>query len=255
MPSNRNRDQVERTLIVLAVFSFYVAGYFLIGWNTSTARARSLGTSLDRSIPFVPEAIFLYASMYTAMIYPLFVVRSRALFRRVALAYALTISISFALFLVYPVSGVELRRAAGPLDASRFASWGISVLYALDPPFNLFPSIHLSIATLAALAAWKARPVYGAISAPWLALIAASVSLVKQHYLVDVAAGVALAVAVHVVVIRPLRLVEPSRSGYGWIGPLAYLLFNAAFFAAAYVLFRAGCGAAFSSLAAGGVAG
>jgi len=255
LPSKRHWGRIERAVIVCCVLSVYVAGYFWIGWNTPAARAHSLWTALDRRVPFVPEAIFLYAWMYTAMVFPLFSVRSRALFRRVALAYAVTIAISFAVFLVYPVSGVELRQSAGPVDPARFSGWGIRTLYALDPPYNLFPSIHLSIATLAALAAGTARRSYGVIGAPCVVLIAASVSLVKQHYLADVAAGVALAVAVHGVFIRPHRPAAAEEPAYGWLGPAAYLAFHAAVYAAAYAAFRMAIDPAARALAAAGSAG
>ena len=144
--SSGNAELKERAAIASLILASYVAGYFTIGWTTDSGRARSLATPLDALIPFVPETIFLYAWVYTAMVFPLFVVRSPALFRRVGLAYAIVIAACLAVFLVYPVTAVDLRPDVGALDASRFAGWGVKLVYTLDPPYNLFPSLHLAVA-------------------------------------------------------------------------------------------------------------
>jgi len=230
----------ERVVIASLILVSYVAGYFPIGWTTDPESARSLSTSLDARIPFLPETVLLYVWVYTAMVFPLFVVRSPALFRRVGLAYGIVIAASLATFAVYPVSAVDLRPDVGMLDTSRFAEWGVKVVYTLDPPFNLFPSIHVAVATLAALSAWKARPVYGAIGVAGVLLIAVSVSTLKQHFLVDSVAGVGLATAVYAAIIRPYGPVPVEESAYGWRGPLLYLVFHGLAYATAYAVFRTG---------------
>lgn len=219
----------------------YVVGYFAVGWATDPAAAHSLATPLDARIPFVPETIFLYVWVYSGATFPLFSVRSRALFRRVGLGYAAVIAVSLAAFVAYPVDSSELRPELVTLDASRFPEWGVRLLYRLDPPVNLFPSMHIAIATLAALSAWKARPVYGAITFPWLLAVVVSVCTVKQHFAVDGVAGFALAVGVFAAIIRPVRRDSSEASAYGWGGPLLYLVCHCAFYAAAYAAYRAGC--------------
>jgi hypothetical protein len=84
------------------------------------------------------------------------------LFRRTVLAYALTIAVSLVLFVAVPVTSIGLRVDPATLDVKRLSPWAVAALYRIDPPFNLFPSLHLSIAVLAAASASKARRVYGA---------------------------------------------------------------------------------------------
>jgi membrane-associated phospholipid phosphatase len=238
--SNGNGELRERAAITSLILASYAMGYFGVGWATDPRRAHSLATPLDALIPFVPGTIFLYAWLFTAMLFPLFVVRSPALFRRVGLAYAAVIAACLVVFAVYPVSAADLRTGVGDLDVSRFTGWGVNLVYTLDPPYNLFPSLHLAIATLAALSAWKARPIYGAIGFAWVLPIAVSVSTLKQHYVVDSVAGAALACAVYAAIIRPYARVSERESAYGWGGPLLYLGFNVLFYAVAYVVFRSG---------------
>jgi len=238
--SSGNRALKERAAIALLVLASYVTGYFTVGWATDPGRAHSLATPLDALIPFVPETIYIYAWLFTAMLFPLFVVRSPALFRRVALAYAAVIAACLMVFAIYPVSAADLRPGVGDLDVSRFTGWGVKLVYSLDPPYNLFPSLHLAIATLAALSAWKARPVYGAIGFAWVLPIAVSVSTLKQHFLVDSVAGAGLACAVYAAIIRPYDAARDGESAYGWGGPLLYLVFHVLFYVAAYAAFCAG---------------
>src|SRR5690606_37265290 len=98
------RPLAERALLAAAIGAVWVAGYHVIGWSTDPARALALDTALDRAIPFVPETVYLYGLVYPASLYPLFVIRSRALLRRAALAYVLVIVASLLCFVLLPVT-------------------------------------------------------------------------------------------------------------------------------------------------------
>ena len=201
-------------------------------------RARDLGTSLDARIPFVAGSVWVYLSVFPASLLPLFVVRSKHLFRRTILAYGIAIAASLCAFAALPVTSAGLRMDRSTLDVSRFSPWAVSVLYGVDPPFNLFPSLHLSIAALAGLSAWKARRAYGAAAFFGVALIGASICTVKQHYIVDGVGGVALAALVHVFVLRPYAPQPGTDPAYGWRGPSAYAALLAVVYACCYVVFR-----------------
>jgi membrane-associated phospholipid phosphatase len=131
-----------------------------------------------------------------------------------------------------------LRTDVSSLDATRFSRWAVSTLYAIDPPFNLFPSLHLSIALLAASAAWKARRAYGAAALTSLAPVAASICTVKQHFVLDGIGGAALAAVVHAVVLRPYRPEPGSTPPRAGADPQAYGALLAAAYAGLYLGFR-----------------
>jgi hypothetical protein len=57
-------------------------------------------------------------------------------------------AISFVSFAVFPVTSAQLRVPKGALNISSPSDWAVSILYSLHPPYNLFPSLHLSLATL-----------------------------------------------------------------------------------------------------------
>jgi membrane-associated phospholipid phosphatase len=219
-----------------------MGGYYAIGLTTDPQSARSLGTAVDAAIPFVPITIYLYAWVYTAMLYPLFTVRSIRLFRRVVLAYSLVLVVSLVTFRLFPVTSLGFRPDPRLLQDRDFHDWGVRLNFSLDPPFNLFPSLHLSIATLVALTAWKARPAYGALATLMAIGIAIAVLTLKQHYVVDGLAGIALGSASYAVLVRPLRAgnVETEPLAYGWAGPTSYFGFHLLVILSLYILYRAG---------------
>ena len=94
-------------------------------------------------------------------------------------------------FLLWPVAG---PRPDAPLDPS-WTSGLIRWLYANDPSVNTFPSLHVANSTYCALLVaandrrWRWVAGAGALA------VAVSVLTLKQHWLVDVPAGVLLGTA------------------------------------------------------------
>jgi len=241
------KPAVERGLLVGGLFLYCFFGYYAIGLNTDPdpAAARRLETAFDRALPFVPAMAWFYAWVYTAMLYPLFTVRSPSLFRRVCAAYLVVITASLVGFWAFPVTAEGFRpgpEAMADLDMGVFHNWGLRLNFHLDPPVNLFPSLHLGIAALAALGAWRARRAFGAVAFVLVAGIAAAICLVKQHYAVDGVAGLALAGLAYAAVVRPWSRPEgeDGPAAYGWRGPLGYLAFHASVYGALYVAFALG---------------
>jgi hypothetical protein len=217
---------------------FFVAGYFGVGLHADPSRARGLRTFLDERIPFVAGSVWVYLWMFPASLLPLFVVRCPRLFRRTIIAYGAAIAASLILFVAMPVTSIGLRADAAALDVKRFTPWAVSVLYRFDPPYNLFPSLHLSIAALAALSAWKASRTYGAAAFCGLAGIGVSICTVKQHFVVDGLGGAALAALVHAAVLGPYEPDPGTDPAFSWRGPAAYAALMAAVYAALYAGFR-----------------
>jgi membrane-associated phospholipid phosphatase len=231
---------LERLAIAIAMLLYAFGGYFWIGATVEPASAATLATALDARIPFVPESIYVYASVYLLIALPIFVIDSRALFRRTALAYAVIVTVCLLCFRLSPVSGAALRPDLADVQASPFVLWGLRLNYGLDPPVNLFPSLHVAGATIAAWAAGRARPAYGALAGVLVAAVAIAVCTVKQHYWVDAAAGIALATAVWAALLRPYDLPPGERAARGPGSLAAFGALLAAVYGLLYLAFRAG---------------
>jgi len=212
-------QRTERPLLTLGVALFFLVGYFAVGHADHPKVLLDPGTPLDGLIPFVPASIWVYLWVFPAALIPLFVVRCPRLFRRTACAYAIAIALSLCCFAWLPVTSQQLRADTATLDPARASDWAVALVYALDPPYNLLPSLHLSIVTLAALSAWIAARRYGAIAFVGVLLVAVAVCTTKQHFVLDVLGGLALGFLVGAAMLVRYRAPPDHSPAYSWRGP------------------------------------
>lgn len=75
---------------------------------------------------------------------------------------------------------------------SGFCDWLLALIYQMDLPYDLFPSIHCLVSLMCWLGIYRCREVKFTVKAAVLVyalLICASTQFTKQHYIVDVAGG------------------------------------------------------------------
>ena len=222
--SSGRGEQLEKALLALGLLVLFGSGYFGIGYFTDPARVHDLALPLDLALPFKAAWVCVYIWVIPAAVAPLFLVKSQALYRRAILAYAITIAIACLVFLNYPVSAIGLRAQAA-LDIAQFSDRLVAVLYQVDPSVNAFPSLHLALVTLAALAAWKASRAMGLILGLSVPMVATAVLLVKQHFILDAVAGIALALLIGLPLICSYKPAPEEIVGYSWCGPAAFFGF------------------------------
>jgi membrane-associated phospholipid phosphatase len=224
----------------VGLVTFFITGYFGVGLSTDPARARELATFLDDEIPFIACSIWMYLWIFPAALIPLFVVRCPHLLRRTALAYAVATAVSLVCFTAFPVTSERLRVHSATLDIARPSDLAVSVLYSLDPPYNLFPSLHLSIAALSAFSAWKAARSYGAAAFVGVGFVGVSACTVKQHFLLDTLGGLVLAALTGALILRPYRSGQRLKLRHTWRGPVAYFVLLTLCYAGFYAAFLFG---------------
>jgi len=228
---------LQRVGLIAALGLFFYAGYFGVASATDATAARELSTAWDGHIPFVAETVWIYLAIFPFALCPLFLVRCPWLILRGALAYAFVIAVSLLCFFFFPVTSAGLRVPPEALDVSNASPWAVSVLYHVDPPFNLFPSLHLSIASLATFLVWKAWRSMGAILFVCFGLVAISVTTTKQHFLLDVLGGVVLAVIAIVLFLGPTARTAMRSRRFSWRGPALYVALVAVMYGSFFVAF------------------
>lgn len=232
------RDVLERAALTAGLATFFVAAYFGVGLSTDPQRASESVSPLDEHIPFIAYSVWVYLWVFPSALIPLFVVRCRRLFRRAALAYAIAITVCIIFFAAFPTTSVRLRAPPAMLDVTRPSDWAVSILYSFDPPYNLFPSLHLSIAALAAFSAWKAAKPYGAVVFVGVGFVGLSVCTVKQHFLFDSVGGLAIAWLAAALILLPYRPQAGVTPAYSWRGPAIYLVFLVLVYTGFYIAYR-----------------
>lgn len=225
----------ERLLLAGAVTAFYLL-YFPISRGLDGAGGHHPVTWIDRALPVDARWMYVYFAVMISGFTPGLTVASRGLFRRVALAYLVAQASAFAVFLAWPV--VMDQRAEVPVTS--FATWGLAVCYHIDPPGTCFPSIHVTLAVLAALCSWKADRVVGSVAVVIGVLIAFSTLMVKQHYLVDVLGGFVLASVTWALVVAPWRPAPEERMALPRWAPLTLLVVYGLAVLGLYVVYRLG---------------
>src|SRR5258706_10124045 len=154
---------------------------------------------LDRVMPLQPAWALVYGSLYLFLIIlPIFVVRQEAHIRRTVSAYLMVWIAAYICFLVYPTAAPRPDSVVG----EGFAIWGLRFLYSADPPYNCFPSLHVAHSFVSALTCFRAHRAVGIAATLCAALVAISALYSKQHYLLDIVAGVFLAWMAYIVFLR-----------------------------------------------------
>jgi PAP2 superfamily len=187
------RRRAPWAAVLLALWG---AGYFLIPNAVVMRHARDLATPFDGAIPFLGWTVWIYLAGLPLIAAPLFALRAEPAFHRAARSCALIVLASFACFAAVPICSPGLREAAVMVGPDSLTAWAVGALHGIDPPGNLFPSLHVSLSALSCWSIAEAKPRWCWAWWTALALIAVSVATTKQHLLLDVAGGLALAWAV-----------------------------------------------------------
>jgi len=181
--------------VLLLVFAALVLSYFAMAAVTPGRLLFVPELALDRAVPLRPAWTPVYLSLWVFSFLPLFVVRDVEHRRRTILAYIATVITAYAGFLIFPTSAP--RPVVVPGDG--IFEWCLRTLYALDPPYNCFPSLHVAYSFLAALSAYRGHRGFGVVAISWAVLVGISTLFIKQHYAADVVAGAAMAAAAYAI--------------------------------------------------------
>jgi len=170
----------------VAFFSVYPT----CNWLTSLrGEYLSLYFPAEIQLPFVPEFILVYLSMYVLFAMPPFFLRVAELTALGKQLVAGTL-VSGLVFLLLPTRLGFARQ----IPESDFFDSLYSTMFSVDLPHNMVPSLHVVFSglILLALASSTAGERYKTIWFCWLIVICGSTLLVHQHHLIDVAAGLVL---------------------------------------------------------------
>ena len=155
---------------------------------------------LDALIPFNQYMIIPYAIWY--FWFPgwllFFLLRSREEFIRLALVMFSGMTISLAIYVIWP-NGIDLRE---PITGTDVCSKALMMIREADTPYGVCPSIHISTITAIMLVMKDSKlpeltPTARGYCAVITLLIAWATMATKQHSIVDVICGALLSAALY----------------------------------------------------------
>ena len=144
--------------------------------------------AIDRLIPFLDWTVWIYHTQLFLLLFTVWAIRQTLNISRTLYAMAMASAVSFTIFLVYPTT---LPRAAVASDA--VTAQAFEFLYRVDPATKCFPSLHVALAALAAFGIASERKRLGVAAILWAGLIGLSTLTTRQHYFIDVMAGLCVA--------------------------------------------------------------
>lgn len=153
----------------------------------------NIESSLDVRLPFIPQFLIVYFGCYIFWIinYILAARQDRKKVYQFFTADFISRCICFIIFLVFPTTNTRPVITGGG-----FWNQAIMWLYSIDAADNLFPSIHCLVSWFCYLGVRKQKGIpmwYKLVSLTLAVLVFISTLATKQHVIVDVIAGIALA--------------------------------------------------------------
>lgn len=212
-----------RVTIPMVVLVSLVPLYLFIPDLSAKGAPSAPALSLDGRIPQQPAWVLVYGSLYLWLILlPVFVVRQDDLIRRTVFAYLTIWIAAYVVFLVYPT--VAPRPDGETVIGEGFAAWGLRFLYSSDPPYNCFPSLHVAHSFVSAMSSGRVHRGLGKGASVAAFAVGLSTLFTRQHYILDVAGGIALALVAYAVFLRGTRRADVPETARRAAPALALLV-------------------------------
>ncbi len=189
------RDRIIKNIRFFWITTYYLGVYYLINLFTATrSQHHQLEFFQESAIPFYPVFLLGYVMIFVIIGYTYVGINDGEFFKKVVRTFAVCLTIHFICFLVFPVEYV-LRPEIDPSQGWMYQA--VHFYYWYDLPYNCFPSLHVSNAFLCAFMLGRYQKRLGWIFIPMAVLVALSVVLVRQHYIIDVIAGFLVAAGLY----------------------------------------------------------
>ena len=210
------RKSVYLTYVIGNVVLMLVLFYLLLNnlaynWTGQLYPAGSgfrLETGLDAMIPFVPEMVIFYVYLFYPLVILTMLYFAFVEYRKgYALGWSLVAinAIAVLIYIVFPVSTYWYRQnlLANPIVGNFWANQVYSI-FASDTSFNCFPSLHAAVSTICFFTWFQYAKIKPGKTTKAVAIIAfviaagviLSTLFIKQHYIADEIAGIALALVI-----------------------------------------------------------
>jgi protein-tyrosine phosphatase/membrane-associated phospholipid phosphatase len=187
----------HQRIVRAALYSGGLSLLFLVlyggcSWVTSLrSDVGSLYFAWERQIPLIPLLIIPYMSIDLFFVGAPFLFKQKEELQRFGKRIAFVIVTGCCFFLIMPLEYAFPREVPDSWLGPVF-----QFLYSFDRPYNLFPSLHIGLRTLLALA--YAKHARGTVLRwslhIWFSLIGFSTVFTHQHHIVDIIGGFILAI-------------------------------------------------------------
>ncbi|MCX7944718.1 MAG: phosphatase PAP2 family protein [Deltaproteobacteria bacterium] len=182
------RYYLEKYIIFAGVYAFHGLGYMYINSKVKTDRLYDVSLPIDKAIPLIPEWSWIYELIFIFPIFLVLILDTIEEVKRVGFSIIMCDFVAYPIFLMFPVMSV---RPEVPMNTA--SEILLNFIYYIDLPTNCFPSLHVAVSMVSALAIYSKKRIHGLWALPLGVLISLSTLFTKQHYFLDVVSGLLLA--------------------------------------------------------------
>lgn len=190
-------NTLQRLILILVFFAIvsisYLGSQYIIVTHIGVSNLSVMIPGEER-IPFLPVFLIIYVSFYALPVIVFMKLRERGRLYKSMMAFLIAVGVHLVFFFTMPISYVlrpELEWS------SELFSQLFQILYLIDQPINTFPSMHVSFAFLSHYVVKRYFPKYARASLIVACAVACSTLFVKQHYVMDVVSGFAMAAMIN----------------------------------------------------------
>ncbi len=198
----------NKRLLFVAIVFWFIFGYMTCNYvNMLRGHYFNVALPFESDIPFIPIFILGYIGVYLAIVLIYAVIDDYGLFKKGMVFFFIISTVHFIFFLLLPVKMVrpDLTHAVSAMDILT------KYYYVIDNPVNCFPSLHVSYPLAGTLILWNYKRVWGIVMAVNTFIVAVSVVLVKQHYIMDVVGAVVVTGGVFILLQRSAPVLSRPR--------------------------------------------
>lgn len=166
----------------------------LVYWGTQTLAVNrtliDMTTAFDRMIPFDPRWVVIYVACFAYWAVGYVLMARQDNWYSIMTGEVLAKLLCGAIFLLIPTTNIRPE-----ITGSGLTDWLMGLIYQLDRPLDLFPSIHCMeswICFRAVLGQKKIPKWYQIFAGIFTLLVCLSTLFTRQHVIADVIAGVLL---------------------------------------------------------------
>ena len=181
---------------------------YTIAGATPLREAKVLNPSgVDNLIPLIPSTVWIYMAQFFFLLFSVAILKKTPAISRALYAMAVASALSFVVFFVYPTT---ITREPLMVEGLTGALFGF--LYRIDSNANCFPSLHVSLAWIAAMGVYEESRKTGLVAFLIAVMISLSTLTTKQHYFIDIISGLAVAALCYIVLSKiDLKAQAPAR--------------------------------------------
>ena len=178
--------------MLLVLWGTVIFLYFLTGRMIPENGRHLIWCQLDDYVPFLPVFAIPYVAWYVVQAFTAWYCfkKDRKVFRKLVGYILFVYAVAISVYILYPTA-IDFRPE---LTGKDIFSKIVGLIYRMDNPTNVFPSLHVLVAVGCAFAQCKAKKLgKPSLCILWwlIALsICASTVLIKQHSVLDIFAAI-----------------------------------------------------------------